>query len=417
MLNYVSDALADVERARIIFSNHSEHEKLLRLDLNTAVVYVLLGDLFQALRLYHSALAIAEALAETGQQYLGLLNMNIGVAHESLGDFAQALAYYERARTFYLARNETLYIAILDLNIAYIAQAQGHYRRALSLLYGILERGIEQFPVEYRAVKRDMIECFLYLNRYTDARDLAKQIIADYKELGATHDTARNLLHLATAEAELNNFEAARAALEEAEPIFRTLGAATWLATVQLRRGRIALKQRDLRTAHTLACQAAECFDQNGQKVNHAAATLLVGQSRLDMEQFEEAATAAASALQIAQHFNVPWLRYASHLLLGKIATTQHRTIRAIRHYQAASTTVERVQRVLTITLRPGFLEDKGESSRNLIALYLQDGNAACAFHTLEQAKSQVLLNYLANREQFRWAPDGDSRTQSMIKE
>src|SRR5690349_15618411 len=54
MLNYVSDALADVERARTIFSDHSEHEKLLRLDLNTAAVYVLLGDQFQALRLYHS---------------------------------------------------------------------------------------------------------------------------------------------------------------------------------------------------------------------------------------------------------------------------------------------------------------------------------------------------------------------------
>jgi len=417
MLNSVSDALADVERARTIFSNHSEHEKLLRLDLNTAVVYVLLGDLFQALRLYHSALAIAEALGENGQQYLGLLNMNIGVAHESLGDFAQALAYYERARIFYVARNETLYIAILDLNIAYIAQAQGHYRRALSLLYGILERGIEQFPVEYRAVKRDMIECFLYLNRYTDARDLARQIITDYKELGATHDTARNLLHLATAEAELNNFESARVALEEAEPIFRSLGATTWLATVQLRRGRIALKQRNISTAHELAVLAADCFDQNGQKVNHAAASLLEGQARLEMGHIKEAADAAATALQVAQHFSVPWLRYASHLLLGKLSTARQRTMRAVRHYQAASATVERVQRGLTITLRPGFLEDKGESSRNLIALYLQDDKAVCAFHTLEQAKSQVLLNYLANREQFRWASDSDSRTQARIKE
>jgi tetratricopeptide (TPR) repeat protein len=65
MLNYVSNALADAERARTILTDHNEHEKLLRLDLNTAVVHVLLGDLFQALRLYHSALAIAETLGET----------------------------------------------------------------------------------------------------------------------------------------------------------------------------------------------------------------------------------------------------------------------------------------------------------------------------------------------------------------
>lgn len=416
-LNYVTEALADGELARAIFTHHSEHEKLLRLDLNTAVVHTLLGDQLQALRLYHSALAIAETLGETGQQYLGLLNMNIGLAHESLGDFSQALAYYERARTLYVARNETLYIAILELNIAYIAQAQGHYRHALSLLYGILERGIEQFPVELKAVKRDMIECFLYLNRYADAQKLVREIIDDYRKLGAIHDTARNLLHLATAEAGLNHFDAARVALEEAEPLFSSLGATTWTATVQLRRGRIAMKQGDIKTAYELAVMAAGCFEQNGQQVNHASANLLRGQASLATGDFSVAADAATNALHIAQRFNVPSLRYAAHLLLGQISNAQHRTIRAVHHYQAASATLERVQRGLTITLRPGFLEDKGESSRNLIALYLQKGQARCAFTILERAKSQVLLNYLANREQFRWASDGNRRVQGMIEE
>lgn len=417
MLNRVIDALADAERARVIFINFGERERLLRLDNNTAFVYNLLGDQLEALRLYRSALGIAETLGETGQQYLGLLYMNIGLAHESLGDFSQALAYYERARSIYITRNETLNIAVIELNIAYIAQARGQYRRALRLLYGILERGMEQFPLEYRAVKRDMIECYLYLNRYEDARDLAKQIIADYKELSANHDTARNLLHLATAEAELKNFDAARAALEEAEPIFSSLGAATWVAITQLRHGRIALKQGDLEGAHKSALVAANCFELNSQQVNYATAVLLQGQTQLARGNFKEAAETATSALQIAQHFNVPSLRYAAHLLLGQIAEAQSKTVRAVRRYLAAAGTVERVQRGLTITLRAGFLEDKGEASRNLITLYLHSGQAECAFNTLERAKSQVLLNYLANREQFRWAIDGNERVQAMIKE
>jgi CHAT domain-containing protein len=151
--------------------------------------------------------------------------------------------------------------------------------------------------------------------------------------------------------------------------------------------------------------------------VNYAAAALLEGQAWLAMGLFVEAAEAASNALQTAQRFNVPSLRYASHLLLGNISIAQLKVARAVRYYQAANSTIERVQRGLTITLRPGFLEDKGESSKNLIALYLQNGQAACAFQILEQAKSQVLLNYLANREQFRWASDGNSRTQVMIKE
>jgi CHAT domain-containing protein len=416
MLNCVAEALADAERARTIFSSAGEHERLLRLNNNIAFVHNLLGNQLEALRLYHSALSIAETLGETGQQYLGLLYMNIGLAHESLGDFSQALAYYEHARTIYVARHETLNIAVIELNIAYIAQARGHYRRALSLLYGILERGIEQFPVEYRAVKRDMIECYLYLNRYVEARDLASQIISDYRKLGAKHDTARNLLHLATAEAELNNFDAARATLEEAEPIFHSLGASTWTATTRLKRGRVAMKQGDFRTAYESALIAAHCFEKNEQQVNYATAALLQGQAQLAMGDFEKASESAMIATRIAQHFNVPSLRYTCHLLHGQILDAQGETLRAVRRYQVAVATVERVQRGLTITLRTGFLEDKGEASRNLIDLYLRAGQTECAFDALERAKSQVLLSYVANREQFHWAQQ-DDYSQTLIEE
>ena len=415
-LNRVSEALADAVLARAIFTDHSEHEKVLRLDLNTALVYTLLGDQFQALRLYHSALGIAETLGEAGHQYLGLLNMNIGLCHEWLGDFSQALAYYEHARTIYVTRNETLYIAIDDLNIANIASAQGHYRHALRLLYGILERGIEHFPVEQRVVKRDMIECFLQLNRYAEARELAREIIADYRRLGATYDIARNLLHLATAEAELDNFDAASAALEEAEPIFGSLGASTWLATAQLRRGRLALEKGDIGKALDLSITAANCFVDHGQLVNYGTATLLQGQTQLALGDFGAAHQAAARALGISQRFKVPALRYTSHVLLGQISAARHQPWHAVRHYEAAMAAVERVQRGLTITLRTGFLIDKGKASRNLIALHIESGQGECAFDALERAKSQVLLNYLANREQFHWAMD-NPHTKSMIEE
>ena len=416
MLNRVADAFADAERARSIFTSFGERERLLRLDTNLAFVHNLLGDQLEALRLYHSALGIAETLGEMGQQYLGLLFMNIGLAHESLGDFSQALAYYERAREIYIARSETLNIAVIELNIAYIAQARGHYRRALSLLYGILERGVEQFPIEYGAVKRDMIECYLYLNRYAEARDLARQIIAGYRKLSATHDTARNLLHLATAEAELKNFDAARAALEEAEPIFTSLGATTWIAITQLRRGRIALQQGEIQTAYESAIVAAHCFELNSQLVNYATAILLQAQARLAIGDYKEAAHAAIQALQIAQRFNVPSLRYTAHFVLGQISEAQQETRRAARHYQAAAGTIERVQRGLTITLRAGFLEDKGEASRNLIDLYLRTDQVERAFEALERAKSQALLSYVSNREQFHWVRS-DNQSQVLIEE
>jgi CHAT domain-containing protein len=73
------------------------------------------------------------------------------------------------------------------------------------------------------------------------------------------------------------------------------------------------------------------------------------------------------------------------------------------------------VQRELTITLRPGFLEDKGEALRRLISLYLQIGQTVKAFETLENAKAQNWLAYLINRERLHWSQE-DAASRSLIE-
>ncbi|HEY0739195.1 MAG TPA: CHAT domain-containing tetratricopeptide repeat protein [Herpetosiphonaceae bacterium] len=410
-LNRVTLALADAARARDVFTRHSEHEKWVVLDLNTAVVYTLLGQYRDALDLFRSALSTAEQLGEGGEHWLGPLYTNIGFAYEALGDFRQALAYHERARSLSEARHETRHLAIIETNIAIIAMTQGHYRRALTLLHQAHDLYVtENLLRDAAEVNRILVECYLLLNRYGEARDLARQVIRAFREFGESYEEAVTLLHLATAEAELGDAAAAKLALDTAEPIFASLGATAWSATTRLRRGRLALQQGDLAKAQEEAIAAATCFEAGGQQVNFATARLLQGQALLPSGEFEVATEAGLTALRIAQRGNVPALRYTAHLLLGRIAETQGSYQRALRRYRAASATVDRVQRGLTITLRPGFLEDKDEALRALITLHLRTGRAEQALETLERAKSQVLLSYLANREQLRWNYDSHSR-------
>lgn len=415
-LNRVEETLLEGKEAQKILKRHGKYELLVRLNRARAVVYDSLGYAHRALRLFQSSLAMATRLGKSGEQHLGLLNLDIGATIENLGDFSQALIYYERAQAIFKTRGETRNIALIELNIAYIAQAQGHYRHALHLLHSILERGVDQFPMEYLAVKRLMTECYLQLNRYPDARSLAKEVIFAYQSYNAAYETARSLLNLATAEGELGNFSAADTALDKAENIFSTLGATAWQATTHLKRGRIALKQGDVKNAYQEAVAAATMYDSVGQLVNYANALLLEGQTLFARKEFEQAAKAGNITLRISQQFNVPSLRYTGYLLLGNIAEAQQQTTRAIRRYQAAASAIERVQRGLTITLRPGFLEDKGEASRSLIALYLRSGQVKNAFETLEHFKAQVLLGYLLNREHLRWAQD-NAQSRALIDE
>ena len=415
-LSRVKETLLDGKEAQKIFKRSDKDELLVRLNIARAVVYGSLGDVHRSLRLFRYALAIATRLGPAAEHDLGVLNMNIGVAHDDLGNFSQALTHYERAQSIFNARNETLNIALVELNMAYIAQAQGRYRDALRLLHGILERGVDQFPMEYLAIKREMTECYLQLNRYTQARDMAQEIVSGYRNHHAAYETARSLLHLATAEGELGNFPAANSALEEANGIFSELGATSWQATTLLKHGRIALKQVDITSAYKDAVAAAVGFESAGHIVDYATALLLQGQTLFVREDFGAASEAGAKALSIAQHYNVPSLRYTSHLLLGKIAERKQGTARAMRRYQAAAAAIERLQSGLTITLRPGFLEDKGEASRSLNALYLRTGQVEKAFESVERSKSQVWLGYLLNRENLRWAQD-DLKSRVLIAE
>ena len=241
--------------------------------------------------------------------------MNIGFAHEALGDFPQALVSYEEARALYVARNEAGSIANVELNLANTAQAQGQYRHALRLLYGMLERGIEQFPELQQAARRALVVCFLYLNRFPEARELARQVADDYRNLQATYETARTLLHLATAEAELRNFAQAETALLEASQIFELLDATTWAMIARLRHGQVALKQGNLDRGPRGSSCSSDPFSERGPAVQLCNGQSAPGPNSLEAMDFTSAHVMGDQVLQIAQRYNVPSLRYAAYLL------------------------------------------------------------------------------------------------------
>ncbi len=285
-LNRVTETLTDVERARAIFQERDEQEKLMRLEINTAYIHTALGDQYQALQLYHSALAIAERLGLVGESHLGMIYMNIGYVHDALGDFPQALSFYEKARSYYLARDNTINIINIENNIACIAQAQGHYRSALRMLNDILARASKQFPREYERVKHTLAECYLSLNRYSEARHLVQQVLEGYRNFNDTYSSARALLHLATAEVELGNFTAAQSALDEAALIFTSLGSPSWGMMARLWHGEIAFKQGNHELAWQEAQAAGDCFERQGQQVNYGVACILMGRDRASARGF-----------------------------------------------------------------------------------------------------------------------------------
>jgi CHAT domain-containing protein len=406
MLNCVEEALLEAEQAKQIFLRSGDQEKLLRLEIQMGYVYNHIGNKLEARQRFLAALKIAEELGEPGRPMLGILFTNLGSTVEGLGDLVQAKTYYERAYKIFSSESAFLHLATIEANLGFLAHMQGDYNRALRFLTSSLERAADHSELETSKIKGHMLECYQGLNRLSEARDLAREIVTDLREFKAALELALALLKLGEIEAEIGNLSDAKTDLVEAEKIFKSLNATNWTANTWLRWGTIALKQGDSNTAYQMAIEAAKVFDSAGQQLNYASAALLKGRAALELGDLSIATVEAKKALRTAQHDHVASLRLTAHLLLGQIFEKQNLTSRALRHYQASAATIERVQRSLTITLSPGFLEDKMEAWRGLIRLYLQDGKLGKAFENIERSKSQVLFNFLANRENLLWKKD-----------
>jgi CHAT domain-containing protein len=414
-LGRVSQALADGALARDVLRNNSMLEKVLALDLNVGGVYNALGDQNRALQTYTTALELAVSLGERGQFWLGPLYTNMGNTYCLLGDFRQAIHCHEEALRLGIEREDDNTIATSKLNLAYVFQSQGLYKKSLALLYDVNNRiKAENLDSDAAYVDQDIVECYLKMNRFAEARDLSQATAQVHKQNGALHQAAVSLLHKATAEALLGNLDGAQETLAQAEAIFEARHAHSWIAIVRIHRGKIALRQGDLATAEREAHTAEMILASNGQQVNRMTARLLSGQTHLAANRLDHAAAAGACVLSEARRRNVPMLRYNGHLLLGRVAEACGNHARARRHYMAAVTTVEYVQRDLTITLRAGFLEDKLEALHALIRLYLHPQRVDKAFETLERSKSQALLSYVANHESLRW-PDVHPEVSALV--
>lgn len=401
----------EAERARNILRENGVLNKLMHLEMAIGVAYNKLGDYRRALDYYQESLELIPTQGEEGQRLIGSVYLNIGLSKQNIGELRQAQEEYQRAAEIFKQRDNVAWLAVADLNMASIAYAQGKYRQALQMLYRLRAELADRLATSSPYALHDMIECYVFLNRYEEARDLAYEAIPNLTAAKQDYVLALILQHLAVSEAELGNYEAANAALDQAEAIFTRFtsaqyNAATLLALLHLKRAHIALRLNDPPTAHGLAQGAAAHFHASGQAMHYAQAVLLIGRIELAEGRWRQAHQAAAEALEVGDEYHIPPLRYGAHMLLGRAAELQQAVPDAIRHYRAAVEATDESHQSLTITLRTAFLDDKQEAMRRLIALYLQDNCIEDAFYILEHAKSQLWMGYLTHREALRWSSD-----------
>ncbi|MBA3872255.1 MAG: CHAT domain-containing protein, partial [Anaerolineae bacterium] len=373
-----------------------------------------LGQFQKAIDKFEALLEFIEANGGFGRR--PVIYYVMGHAHQGLGNLKKSVACYEQSRKLMLANNEKFGIALIDLNIIGIAQAQGHHKKALQLLHETIDVLARHLSLDGGKEMMHVIEGYLFLNRFNDARNLAHQIIAQHPANHENDDLAVTLLLLAKAEAALGHFSQALTDLTRAEQIFTNLKTVAWLGTVYLYRAQIALSDGNLPVARQSVISAVDQFSHNGQKISYLTALILAAQIDAADQQTKTAIETAHAVQKMAHEFQLPHLRYESHLLQGKLLEQIGKPNSALRHYQIASGTIERIQRSLVLTSRSEFLADKQASVDALVRLNLTLGRTENAFAALERVKAQVWSSYLSQLDHLRWIGN-DLQTQPLIEE
>ncbi len=402
-------AIEDARKAEEVFLQSSHETALLkRLSLyqNWAIFYRRLGQYNEAITYHGLIIQAAAGLAETEQlELVAHALYNMGVIYGEQGNIYQATQQLEHCYDLYQQIEDIMGQLMTLHSLAGCEMMQGRYQQALTRLNHI-QKLIESYGENtaneyffwhiYAAIGK--AECFQRTNYY----ERMQAELSPFLKTGIQGREQAVILFLyGVAMGENGHLKQAEEAFRQALNLPYTRDSVD-IGLVRLHRGRVYLRRGDLDKALEDGTDALERFANAGLQLEEAHARLLVGETLYSKHQsLEDVKNIVQKALRISIARGANMLISQAHTLLGHVEQVDGNRVGAIRHYLKAATVVDDLQRDLTITLRPGFLGDKGEALQSLMSLYLKSTNQSQAnrrkaFAVLERFKAQVFSAYLA---------------------
>ncbi|MCB8980587.1 MAG: CHAT domain-containing protein [Ardenticatenaceae bacterium] len=406
------DRIGETEKTAVlahrVLQQFNEYDLMIRLAINLMKLQSDLGRYDQTIAIFEETLPLVTKIGIMGEIHLGYLYNNVGIAYLYQSEFHQAKHYYELAEAVWTQQNKLVARDVVYQSLAYIDRMHGNYREALKRLHGILRRMTEQQSIYKVHVQMHIVECYFFLNRIEEAYTMAIEMMRGLAQLhdAFPNDLAQALRYLGMAQGRLGLYERAEQRFEQAIDIFTSLQAEAWRQFTRLLRGELALLQDQFLLAQTLGKETAVFFAETGQRERQTRALMLQAQAAFGLQEWRSSAGMGRAVWQHAKMLNNPILLYRAHLLLGKISRENGRYHQAKRHFLAANLAIWRLRGQLTISLRGDFMADKSEALHAHLQLLFQQNQTVDAYEIVERGKSQLLRQYLNNRQRLLWQPN-----------
>ena len=404
----VEETLKEARQAEEIFRQVGQEVYLIRQKVNWLKALNHTGRYQQTINEFTEARQMIAAHRKELPYQVAALYNNVGNAYWYLGDIPAALRWFNLTEQELLAGGFLEASKIAALNIIGANRALGRYDQALGLLHELLQRYDSQQNIYALRARIEIIECYLALNRFTEARAESENLERDFGQLAEPllSDKAQLYRHKAAALQKSGLLEEARRSLSQARGYFAHIDAAAWLAYCDSQLGWIALQQHEPQEAQRLAEAARRYFAEQGQWANLTSTLLLLAECQVQLGDLATALSLARQALAQTRAVHLPEQRYQAHLLCGRFLRQMGELTSSQRHYQACLRIIKYLRQSLTITLRSDYLSDKDEALQALVLTYLHQGKSAKAMFCLEESRALTTADYMANRDRLVWRQD-----------
>lgn len=390
-----------VERAATIFERHHCWGWLSTLCCNFALYWQFRSQRDEQLAWTLRAQEAAERIegAEARFQALRRSRMMLLTLYNSLGHYEKAQALIPQLLALFEGERATshLYVEVL-VAVGHFYLQTGRYTQALYYLYQA-ERRAEREEDELIAA---ILIAFVYrrLNRLEESEALLVPLLARLSgrpEWRLFECDARFLLsHLLAAR---EQWEEALAILEPALAVMEGLPgiSAFWMAEAYQQQARLLYQLGRHERLPELVAEACRLAKISAMDYGLAEAHLLAARVAPT-----PAAREAAMAEALASCSEIPWLRWYVYYLAAELVDRPERRQAMLAK---AADDLDSVQSSLAASFHADYLKQAGSLYQSLIACYLEQGEAALAWQTLERAKSRALINTMLYQQERQAGP------------
>jgi CHAT domain-containing protein/Tol biopolymer transport system component/predicted negative regulator of RcsB-dependent stress response len=318
-------------------------------------------------------------------------------------------------------------------NLSLYQEALTDQQFALSLLAG-LDR-----PVQVAQGEQYLANVFWKMGAYRQALLHQNKALEAFETQGQRKQLAMAYSTQGLIEMSLGELIKAKNSEDKAFQMAQAIQSHEDEATILKNMGQIAIQAEDLETAFTYFQQATSIdsslelrrglsYDYRnqgmlliqmrkfGQAIRKLESGLKLAQSVADLRNqvqcyygmgvahyrighFREALTAADSGLVLSEQLVIPELTWRLHRLRGQIYWSLRNRDEALKDFESAVETVEKLRAELKIeAFKQGFFDSKMDLYHDIIRLLLEMQQRAKAFHYVERAKSRDFIDLLGNQ-------------------